>query len=50
MNKELIKNIIKYPISKKARKFIKKYKEEQASNNIKLIMTLVVKNEVEILE
>ena len=50
MNKELIKNIIKYPISKKARKFIKKYKEEQASNNIKLIMTLVVKNEEEILE
>lgn len=50
MNKEYIKNLIKYPISGKARKWVRKYKEEQVANKIKLIMTLVVRDEEDILE
>lgn len=50
MNKELIKNIIKYPISSTSRKWIKNYKNNIAINNIKLIMTLVVKDEEDIIE
>lgn len=45
MNKEYIKNLIKYPISRTSRNYINNYQR-----NIKLIMTLLVKNEEEILE
>ena len=50
MDKEFLKNIIKYPISKKARSCAKKYFDKKAAEKIKLIMTLLVKDEEEILE
>lgn len=50
MNKEYFINLVKYPISGKARKYIKQYNELQSANKIKLIMTLVVRNEEDILE
>ena len=50
MNKEYFKNLIRYPISSSARKWVTKYYQEQKANNIKLIMTLVVRDEEDILE
>lgn len=50
MNNELIKNIIKYPISKTSRKWVKQYFQDKKISKIKLIMTLVVKDEQDILE
>ncbi len=46
----MIKNFIKYPISRTARKKVRNYLKEKQMNNIKLIMTLLVKNEEDILE
>jgi len=50
MNSEYIKNIIKYPISRKSRNWIKQKIERRQISGIKLIMTLLVKNEEEIVE
>ncbi len=45
-NKEYVKNCLKYPFSSESRKFIRNYK----NTNFKLIMTLLVKDEEEIIE
>lgn len=45
--KEIVKAAFKYPFSRKARKFVRAYRDEK---NSKLIMTLVVKNEEDIIE
>lgn len=50
MNTEYVKNLIRYPISGKARKFVKNYTENKHANSIKLFMTLVVRDEEEIIE
>jgi len=50
MNKELVINLLKYPISGKARSFIKNYKEQQCAKKFKLIMTIVCRNEEDIIE
>lgn len=47
INKMLIKNIFKYIISRKSRKFVNEYFSKK---NIRLIMTLVVRNEEDIIE
>lgn len=43
-------NLLKYPFSSDARKFVKEYQENQLVSNTKLIMTLVVRNEQEVIE
>lgn len=45
----MLKNFIKYPISRKARNEVRKY-FEQKRNRIKLVMTLVIKDEEDIIE
>lgn len=46
----MLKSLLKYPISRKARNRFKELFIEKEINSIKLIMTLLVKNEEEILE
>lgn len=46
----MIKNFIKYPISRTARKEVQNYLKEKQMKNIKLIMTIVVRNEDSIIE
>ena len=46
----MIKNFIKYPISRTARQEVKKYLKEKQMNNIKIAMTLMVSNEEELVE
>lgn len=48
-NKDYFKHLIRYPISRTSRRFIKTYRENRRLN-IYLMMTLVVKNEAKILE
>lgn len=50
MDKECVKNIIKYPFSKRARSYVEKYFDKKSAEKIRLIMTLLVKDEEEILE
>ena len=50
MDKEFLTNIIRYPVSKRARSYVEKYFDKKASKKIRLIMTLLVKDEEEILE
>lgn len=50
INHELLKNILKFPISKTSRNFVKEYLKKSEVNNIKLIMTIVVRNEEEVIE
>jgi len=50
MDREFLKNIIKYPFSKKSRSYLEKYFDKKAAEKIRLIMTLLVKDEEEILE
>ena len=46
----LLKNVLKFPISKTSRNFVKEYLKKSEINNIKLIMTIVVRNEEEVIE
>lgn len=48
-NKDYLKHLIKYPISRTSRKFIKAYRENKHLN-IYLMMTLIAKNEEKIIE
>ena len=50
MEKEYIKNILMSPFSSASRKWIKKYYEDKSVEKIKLVMTLVCRNEEDIIE
>lgn len=48
--KDIIKAVLKWPFSRKARRKLKAYRQEKKIAAQKLIMTLVVKNEEDIVE
>ena len=50
MNNEILKAFIKFPISRKARNRVKEYLYEKSIRDLKLIMTLLVKDEENLIE
>ena len=50
MDKKIFNSFLKFPFSKKDRKDVKQYLYEKSLRDLKLIMTLLVKDEEEILE
>jgi ribosome biogenesis protein Nip4 len=50
MDKEYLKNLIKFPISRRSRALVHEYRENVNAHKIKLIMTLVIRNEETMLE